>query len=214
MPGKSKQALLKNAVSAKIHKIQGALLGNNPKTQARAKAILAKLRKAAIKPGAADPEAWQLVLGATGLAAGGEESDLLPIEIVGTGDDPNPYESSAYTVITMYAIHQQSQQKPMHQKEKRFATAVGELVSKTSPSVKTRFDSLAKAQNQGAVHYHLRSLVTLLRANEIGFDYGLLAVDLKQLATQKSRQKVLIRWSRDFVAGYRPSKPKPDDTAA
>ncbi|MBO1900537.1 type I-E CRISPR-associated protein Cse2/CasB [Leucobacter weissii] len=209
----TRDELLRNSVSSKISRIQGALLGENPRTQARARAILAKLRKAASRQREFDPQAWQLVLGGTGLIAQ-EDDELLPAELQGSSNSASEHERAAYTAIVTYAIHQQSQQKRMHQPGKRFATAVGELVRDTTPSVKTRFDSLANAKEADATAYHLRSLVTLLRSAEIGFDYGLLAVDLKRLSHARTRQRVLIRWSRDFVNGYQPRKPEASDSAA
>ena len=96
----------------------------------------------------------------------------------------------------------------MHVTNFRFGTAVGQLVRQTSESMKKRFDALLKARSESARRHYLRSLVTLLRSEEIAFDYGQFAQDYVQLLNPEKRDAVILRWSRDFLYGYEPRKPK------
>ena len=48
---------------------------------------------------------------------------------------------------------------------------------------------------------HLRSLISLLRAKHIPFDYGRFVGDLRSLQNPQYRNGVLLRWGRDFAVG-------------
>ena len=54
----------------------------------------------------------------------------------------------------------------------------------------------------------MRSLITLLRSEEIAFDYGQFAQDYMQLLNPEKRDAVILRWNRDFLYGYEPKKSK------
>lgn len=199
----SKNQELEQYIAKKIKRLQAAHLGDNPRQQARARAVLAKLRQAPFSGEPVHSAAWQLVLGTTGLASANTEAEeIFPKELQGKGDLPSMHELAAYASMLSYAVHQQSQTEAMHIRDKKFAYSVGEMVAATSPSSKMRFDSLNKAQTPSNINYHLRSLITLLRAQSIGFDYGILAADLAQLYSAKYRNAPLMRFSRDFVNGY------------
>lgn len=199
----SKAEALRKYVSAKVTRLQSALLGDNPKQQARARMVLAKLRQAPTSGGPVHSEAWRLALGETGLAAAGAEtSEQFPKQLEVNTDEPGNYELAAYTALVSYAIHQQSRVEPMHMTNTRFAVAVGQLVARTTPSMKTRFDSLCNARTRATVNAHLRNLITVLRAEAIGFNYGYFAADLAQLYNPKHRDAPLMRFSREFVNGY------------
>lgn len=96
----------------------------------------------------------------------------IPEQYRGRGDQPSNAESAAYTALTLFALHQQSQNQSMHDAEVSFGNAVGKLVGDTTTSMKKRFDSLLTAQTENARQHYLRSLITLLRSEGIAFDYG------------------------------------------
>jgi CRISPR system CASCADE complex protein casB len=106
--------------------------------------------------------------------------------------------------LTLFALHQQAQNQPMHVAGVSFGQAVGRLVSQTTSSMKKRFDSLLTAQTENARQHYLRSLITLLRSEGIAFDYGRFATDYMYLLNPTTRQKVLYRWNRDFSYGLIP----------
>ena len=126
-------------------------------------------------------------------------------------DEPSRAEWAAYTALTCYAVHQQSQSRPMHVPGTSFGEAVGRLVPRTSESVKARFDALLTAAGFPAVRYHLRSLVTLLRSEGIPFDYGRFAEDLARLQDPRARDRVLLAWGRDYVKGRHPRSAAPTE---
>lgn len=204
----TKDEELRSFVAKKIDRLQSALLGKNQKQQARARAVLAELRRAPISGSPVHSEAWQVVLGPTGLAAPSTvQSELFPERLQSRSDAPSATELAAYTALVSYAIHQQSLQARMHSRDTSFAQSVGQMITLTSPSTKSRFDSFTTAQIPSTINAHLRSIITLLRAQQIGFDYGQFALELKQLYTPSQRNAVLMRFSRAFVNGYL-EKPK------
>lgn len=128
----------------------------------------------------------------------------IPEQYRGRGEQPSNAESAAYTALTLFALHQQSQNQPMHDAEVSFGNAVGKLVGDTTTSMKKRFDSLLTAQTENARQHYLRRLITLLRSEGIAFDYGRFAVDYMRLLNPATRQKVMYRWNRDFSYGLIP----------
>ena len=102
----------------------------------------------------------------------------------------------------------------MHVPNFRFGTAVGQLVLQTSESMKKRFDALLKARSEPARRHYLRSLITLLRSEEIAFDYGQFAQDYMQLLNPEKRDAIILRWSRDFLYGYEPKKSKTSEATS
>ena len=134
----------------------------------------------------------------------------IPEQYRGRGEQPSNAESAAYTALTLFALHQQSQNQPMHDAEVSFGNAVGKLVGDTTTSMKKRFDSLLTAQTENARQHYLRSLITLLRSKSIGFNYGQFAVDYMYLQNPSTRKNVLYRWNCEFSYGLVP--PRSEDS--
>ena len=134
-------------------------------------------------------------------------------KLAGHGDEPSPSEHAAYIALTLFAIHMQSASQEVHLNGVSFAQACGNLYRKlegSSGSIKPRIDAMLLAGSERARLVHIRSLITLMRAQDIGFDYGRLAVDLRTLANPKKRAGVQLRWGRDFVRGSYFATPTPD----
>ena len=100
----------------------------------------------------------------------------------------------------------------MHDAEVSFGNAVGKLVGDTTTSMKKRFDSLLTAQTEKARQHYLRALITLLRSEEIAFDYGGFAVDYMYLQHDSTRKNVLYRWNREFSKGLIPPRSEKSET--
>lgn len=164
-------------------------------------AELARLRRGAGKTPLESPKLWGDVLGLDK-----EDERAFPKKYRGEDDNPTNAETAAYTALTLFALHQQSQKELMHNADVSFAKAIGRLVSQTTPSVKKRFDSLMTAQTEKARQHYLRSIVTLLRSEGITFDYGRFTTDYMYLLNSTTRQKVLYRWNRDFSYGFLPAR--------
>lgn len=165
-------------------------------------AQLAQLRRGAGNDPANNPGLWEIVFGKS------KNTPNFPEHYKGKGDALSYEEQATYAAVTLFALHQQSRSQPMHVPNFRFGTAVGQLVLQTSESMKKRFDALLKARSESARRHYLRSLITLLRSEEIAFDYGQFAQDYMQLLNPEKRDAIILRWSRDFLYGYEPKKSK------
>ena len=120
-------------------------------------------------------------------------------------------EEAAFQALTFFALHMQSAKTSVHNPDMSFGTACGIMYHQgKSASLKPRFDALLVANSFSGQLYHLRSLITLLRSKNLGFDYGQFAQDLRTLRHPQRRNGVLLRWGRDFAqAPYRAATETP-----
>ncbi|SQG63718.1 CRISPR-associated protein [Corynebacterium renale] len=189
------QSTLRQSVGKTAARLQRQYLNSQHTADgALARGTLAELRKFASRPLDTNPLALQEVLLTLDPPLSERE--------VGRGDAPSPSERAAYYALSLFGIHMQSAKKPMHSNDVSFATACGQLYRVTeSRSIKMRFDAMQVAGDEQSRLVHLRSLISLLRANEIACNYGQLAADLRSLSNPKYRDRVLLRWGRDFATG-------------
>lgn len=183
------------AVGATATRLQSQILGEQgERAQTQARGVLAELRRRAGEPIERDPlslEKTLLVL-----------SPALNENSIGRGDNPSASESAAFHALTLFALHMQGSTRPMHVRGVSFATACGRLYANSdSASLKPRFDALLLARSSRARLTHTRSMITLLRGAQLGFDYAQFANDLRALDRADKRQGVLLRWGRDFAMG-------------
>lgn len=178
------------AVAQRVAQLQETR--NTPSTTA----ALARLRQAVGKPAGADPRSWA------------ETMDGIPVGPGANGDEPTVNEQAAHTAITLYALHQQSRPDRMHQPGASFGSALRELGRRraSDTSVKRRFDAAATATDLNEFAVHARGLISQLRAESIPIDYGLFADDLRGLQLSQSRDRVRLRWGRDYYR-YTPTTP-------
>lgn len=193
------RAPLAVAVGTTVNRLQSDYLSGGSKTPA-ARGFLAELRRSAGRPALSDPLALERVL-----------STMCPVLTegeVGAQDRPSPSEEAAYQALAFFVLHMQSATAPVHVRGTSFATACGLLAARSeSKSMKPRFDALLLAQNPHSRLTHVRSLITLLRGQQLGFDYGAFAWDLRALMNPRHRDGVLLRWGRDFaLAPYRKNR--------
>ena len=119
----------------------------------------------------------------------------------------------------LYALHQQSRDEAVHRPGVSLGSAVGQLARARAVEDDLDAATIARLHHaalatsfEGHVH-HLRGLIQLMRTEKqaVGLDYGLLAVDLWQLADPyQDAREVLARWGRDLHA--RPKNPNPATT--
>lgn len=154
---------------------------------------LARLRTGDLADPVADPRLWALTF------------EALPDVLVGSGDEPSRGELAVHAAVTLYAVHQQGRRDhPMHVADSRFGSAVRRLAlaagqgGDMSPGVLTRFQHLCLSYDRRLRLNHLRSLVTMLRGEQIPVDYGRLAADLYDLESVRTRSSVHLQWARDF----------------
>ncbi|MBS5102404.1 type I-E CRISPR-associated protein Cse2/CasB [Rothia mucilaginosa] len=204
MSDMTKQDALQRFVSTKINRLY---LQKDAGVSA-AIAELAQLRRGAGKVPTGYPHLMGMVLVLENEDK--EDKQAFPEQCRGKGDRPNDAEIAAYTALTLFALHQQSQNQPMHDAKVSFGRAVGKLVGNTTSSMKKRFDSLLTAQTENARQHYLRSLITLLRSKSIAFNYGQFAVDYMYLQNPSTRKNVLYRWNSEFSYGLVP--PRSEDS--
>lgn len=170
-----------------------------------AAASLARLRRAVTATAGADSAVWT------------ETFEGMPQSLVGRGDAPSRHEVAAHAALTLFAIHQQSKQVPMHVPGIGFGAAVQKLARDHSKgdnekAVMRRFQALGTATSFEETAYHARSLITLFRGEGVPLDYGRFAEDLAEIQIPSRADRVRLRWGREY---YRiDTTPKKPGTAA
>jgi CRISPR system Cascade subunit CasB len=179
-------------VDDRIRGWQAGLRHSNPQRRARSLAVLARLRRGVGKQPGSVPD----ILAYT-----------LAEEFVDTRatDDPTAQEVAAHIALTLYAMHQQSQSKPMHQRGHGLGRAIRQLNPEepTVPAtpVVRRFQALVTADTLDELVHHARGMVQLLRAAKphgVPLDYGLLADQLVQWQRDGGPARVRMIWAREF----------------
>ena len=163
---------------------------NNPSGSA-VRTSLAKLRKGAGHAPGELPELWgEFLLG-------------MPSELYSSGKEPSYAEWAVYTALTVFAIHQQGKplkEGSMHCSGVSLGAAARKLIKKEDDRerVNRRFYLVAGADNMTEFAYYLRSLITLLRSENIGLDYVQLASDMFYFQNPNTADSVRLRWGEDF----------------
>ena len=147
----------------------------------------------------------------------------MPEELQQNGPgDPSAAEWAVYLALTLYAVHQQGNDRPMNCPGSTLGRAVRQLAERNAgqdwdeASVLRRFNALATAEEITEISHHLRGMVQLLSAAKDGgipLDYPQLAADLYELQCTDPRYPqasahVRLRWGQDL---YRDPKPAPKE---
>lgn len=185
-----RQGPLYQAVNAAIGRLQR---GGGDR---RDVATLAALRRADPTEVLAEPTVWEITLGD------------LPVELRSRGEDPSYAERAIYAALVLYAIHQAPGGRDMHisGRRGRLGSAVRELGfarsqdSTLDVAVQRRFHVMATAASFDQTIYHLRQLITQLKAADIPLDYASVADDLAQLQRPGGPERVRSRWGRQLHA--------------
>lgn len=176
---------LGKALDGRLDRLQTDYLAGSP----RARADIAKLRRAVGKPAGSVPEVWEYTMAA------------VPTSLQWDRDEPSRAEQAAHAALTLFAQHQQSMSAPAHQHSVSFGRAVGRLAQteeRSQQAVTRRFMAVATAGSVAEMLTHMRGLITQLRSAQIGFDYARLADDLLGLLIPERAQRVRLAWGRDF----------------
>ena len=147
-------------------------------------ARLAKLRRGVGKKPGELPELWEEVL------------EGIPEEIIGSNA-----ENAIYASLTMFSWHMLGSSKSVHVKGRTLGKALYLLIESKNIStdgLKMKLSAMVKAKTVTEMSVYLRGIISLLRSNGIGLDYGLLAIDIFYLQTQKYKNDVTLRWARDL----------------
>lgn len=171
-------------VTSKVNRLLGQLQRGDGSA---GRAALARLRSCDLEGAGADPAVWEVTLG--GLPRGATP-------------DADRVEAAAHAALVLFALHQRSQERPMHETQVGFGDAIRELARARAQDedldsgVVKRLHQVALANDQSARMNHLRGLIALLRDEEIAMDYGRLARDLYWLSDARYRDRVLLSWGR------------------
>ena len=182
----AKKGTLDTAVGTYVVGLQRDFLGER---ESSARATLARLRQAVDEAPGVNPDVWQIVL------------EILPGQFIGSRDQPTKGEWAAHLALTLYGVHQQGNNTPMHEPGVTFGTAMGRLM-RERPSAKSRYDALLSASHFAGRRNYLRSLTGLLSTDGIPVDHGRLALDLFRLQSADHKNSVVRVWGRDFYRAF------------
>ena len=113
-----------------------------------------------------------------------------------------------HIALSLYGLHQQSQDKPMHKPGRGLGAAMRRLRSSdafSADAVDRRFNAAATANTQHELTLHLRSLITLLRGQKIALDYTQLLEDLARWPFEEGRSRSRRRWGNDYFGWSSPA---------
>jgi CRISPR system Cascade subunit CasB len=178
----SRADLVRDEVRTRVGRLQSAFLANS----SDAVATLARLRRCSPDEPGVDPTVWETTIGG------------LPEALRG---------GMNISVAELYAVHQQSNQTPMHRTKVGLGFAVQTLARDRSrdgepdQAAIRRLHQVVLSTDPTGRLYHLRGLISLLRSQPIPIplDYGQLGADLYRLFDPKQNSdSVVARWGREL----------------
>ena len=161
------------------------------------KARLAELRHGIGSIPGSVPALWGMVF------------DDLPESMLGSYGKPSKEEWAIYDALTLYALHQQGKdpaKKNMNVKGISLGRAAGKYVyalggtSDDRERVSRRFNQIALAADIETLTYYLRTFIPLLRGEDIGLDYAMMAQDIYLFQTENNIASVRLRWGQDYYS--------------
>ncbi len=172
------------------------------------KGMLATLRRGiGRKPGDL-PELWGILF------------DRIPTELLGK-NAISYAEWAVYIALTLYAMHQQSNDQCMNEKNVSLGMAMAKFAETDEDKQRRVIQSLhlvATARSPYDLAYHFRSVIQILKSKPTGLDYSILAKELYvviyNMASGNDSAAVATRWGRDFyryIYEYGSDKDKGDN---
>ena len=158
--------------------------------------VLAELRRGIGKKPGELPQLWGYFL------------ESMPENFYGD-KEPSRAEWAIYTVLTLYALHQQGKSLEtdvMYLEGQTFGKAVANLVHNENDKERVirRFNTIATAASiEETVHY-LRGMIQLLRNENIGLDYPALAGNIFLYQFPEFSSQVRLKW--DFYSNLMKEK--------
>lgn len=169
------------------------------------KALLAQLRRGIGKHPGELPELWGIFL------------NELPKEYMSQTGEPSREEWAIYTTLTLFALHQQGHDSLMHidDDKNRLGCAVSRLSQDigddASERILSKLSLAAQSSDMEELSYRLRTLVKILRDNDIKLNYVDLAGDLYNFQFENSIDKVRLKWGQDFYCTFKFDDNRKDD---
>lgn len=154
-------------------------------------AALANLRRGVGRAPGELPELW------------GSFLQEMPSEFFNQDGNATATEWAVYLALTLFALHQQSQDKSMFADGAGIGQAVRQLSNKQKEDPQEsgafkRFSALITSDSIEEVSHHLRGLIQLLKREGLPLDYPQLAFDLFELQFPDSAPRVKLRWGQDY----------------
>ena len=153
----------------------------------KGRGMMANLRRGVSRKPDEIPELWGMIF------------DRMPEKLLGK-NQISYAEWAVYTALTLYAMHQQSSDRNMHQKDISVGQASAKLIKNEEDTerILKRLNLVVTAVSPEDLAYHLRSMVQLFRQEEITLDYARLASELYWFHREESAQNIKLNWGRDF----------------
>lgn len=185
-------------------RVDGLIVNRLSKETPSARGLRAQLRGALGKEIGSIPAIWELTLD--------DRAGYL-------GDAPTQGERAVHGALTLWALHQGSNARPMHDGSERprpFASAIrvvaegqrGDKRPEETP-IYRRFSAAVQAPTYEGLLVHLRSLISQLESAEIPCDYAGLAADLFTWQDPRYRTSVMRAWGRQFARTTQPPNADP-----
>lgn len=188
-----RKAEIKKFVGRKIHILQ------EEGQSGSGRAMLANLRRGVGREPGEIPELLGILL------------QDLPEDFWSRDGFPTKEEWVCYTVLTLYAMHQQGYDvgnRQMHTEgEVSMGKALYQLMnasegdSNAEQRMVQKLRTLATAVDRRELSYHLRGIIQLLKSNGIPINYQKLAGDLYEMQFPDGKSRVCLRWGQDFYGG-------------
>ncbi len=150
--------------------------------------MMANLRRGVGKSPGEIPELWGLIF------------DKMPEELLGKSK-ASPAEWAVYTALTLYALHQQGNEKFMNVEDVSVGKAASMLVKNDDEDkerIRRRLGLVVTATSPSDLAYHLRGVIQLLSRDAIGLDYARLAKELYLMNNEERAKDIKLSWGREF----------------
>lgn len=151
------------------------------------KAILAKMRRGIGKEPGELAELWWIIF------------EELPEELIGK-NKASSVEWAIYTSLTLYALHRQGGDKAAHCDGVSLGTATSNLIKSENDieRILNRLNLVVTANSPQDLAYYLKSVIQLLKNENILLDYALLAKHIYLFLISTTSNTIKLDWGRDF----------------
>ena len=166
------------------------------------KAMLAKLRQGIGKRPESYPDVWEIFL---------VDLDKRFLSSDGILSDE---EEVIYTIMTLYALHQQTNEKPMCAGKDSFGAAIAKLLEsdgRNENALKRRFDAIITAKDFTELSYHARGMIKQMSRKGIPMDYKRFATDLYFFHCTDAKNRGLLRWGEDYYRNLKVGKAEKEE---
>lgn len=128
----------------------------------------------------------------------------MPEELQNLSGKPSREEWAIYTVLTLYALHQQGRSDSVNIQGLSLGSAAARLApnDEEQERIWRRLNLVAQSDDMIELSYRLRQLITLLKAGGVGLDYVMLAADLYEYQFTDSANQVRLRWGQSFFHNH------------